>query len=156
MRRQHRISNGVGVGGTVKVNRGADRIARTARATLEMLQEVRDATGETIPLAWDPALRAGIHAIEVYPAATLEAYRFEAQKPKDKDKQAVRRERLAFLAEQLRLPENTALMEENDDALDAGLCVLAAVDFLWGRAMEPGDQQKAWKEGWIWVRRRVK
>lgn len=112
-----------------------------------MLQEVRDATGETIPLAWDPALRAGIHAIEVYPAATLEAYRFGAQKPKDK--QAVRRERLAFLGEQVRLPENTALMEENDDAL-------AAVDFLRGRAMEPEDQQKAWKEGWIWVRRRVK
>ena len=37
-------------------------------------------------------------------------------------------------------------------ALDAGFCILAAVDFLRGDAMEPEDQQKAWKEGWIWVR----
>ena len=46
-------------------------------------------------------------------------------------------------------------MENSADALDAGLCVLAALDFLWGNAMEPEDQQKARKEGWIWVRKRV-
>ena len=129
---------------------GADKIARTARAALEMLQEVREATGETIPLAWDPGLNEGVHAIEVYPAATLKAYLGEV--PKYKDDQAARRKLLAFLAEHLRLPEDTSAMENNADALDAGLCVLGAVDFLRGDAMEPEDQQKAWKEGWIWVR----
>ena len=43
-------------------------------------------------------------------------------------------------------------MVDNDNALDAGLCVLAAVDFLRGSVMEPGDQEKARKEGWILVR----
>ena len=71
---------------------------------------------------------------------------------KGKDKQAERRKVLAFLAERLRLPEDTTLMQDNADALDAGLCVLAAVDFLLGRAMRPKDLQKARKEGWIWVR----
>ena len=134
---------------------GADRIARTARAALEMLQEVRDATGEAIPLAWDPGIGAGIQAIEVYPGATMAAYGVAAPGYKRKDGQAARRSLLAFLGEQVRLPEDTALMEENDDALDAGLCVLSALDFLRGRAMEPEDLPKARKEGWIWVRRPV-
>ena len=46
-------------------------------------------------------------------------------------------------------------MVDNADALDAGLCVLAAVDFLLGRAMKPQDEEMAEKEGWIWVRRPV-
>ena len=60
-----------------------------------------------------------------------------------------------FLREQVRLPEDTTLMVDNADALDAGLCVLAAVDFLLGRAMKPQDEEMAEKEGWIWVRRLV-
>ena len=45
-------------------------------------------------------------------------------------------------------------MEDNADALDAGLCILAAVDLLRGPLMEPKDEQmpKAQKKGWIWVR----
>jgi predicted RNase H-like nuclease len=135
---------------------GADRIARTARAALELLQDVRNATDEAIPLAWDPDLGAGIHAIEVYPGATMAAYGVAARGyKKRKEGQAPRRELLAFLGEQVRLPEDTALMEENADALDAGLCVLSALDFLRGRATTPRDQQKARKEGWIWVRKPV-
>ena len=53
------------------------------------------------------------------------------------------------------LPADTSTMEDNDNVLDAALCVLAAVDFLRGDAMEPEDQPKAWKEGWIWVREKV-
>jgi len=135
---------------------GADRIARTARAALEVLQEVRDATGEAIPLAWDPDIGAGTYAIEVYPGATMAAYGVAAPGYKNrKEGLPERRSLLAFLGEQVRLPEDTALMEENDDVLDAGLCILSALDFLRGRAMEPEDLQKARKEGWIWVRRRV-
>ena len=42
--------------------------------------------------------------------------------------------------------------------MKAGLCVLAALDFLRRMAMKPEDPQmaqKARKEGWIWVRRPV-
>jgi predicted RNase H-like nuclease len=133
---------------------GADKIAHTAHDALDLLQQVRELTGQPIPLAWDREIDAGIHAIEVYPGATLEAYRIEAKGYKDK--KAVRRKVLAFLGKQVRLPEDTQLMEDNADALDAGLCVLAAVDFLLGRAMRPEDQQKARQEGWIWVREPVK
>ena len=136
---------------------GANWIARTAHAALELLGDVRKETKADIPLAWDPDISTGIQAIEVYPAATLKAYRVQAQRYKDKDKQAARRELLAFLGEQVRLPEDTKLMEDNADALDAGLCVLAAVDFLQGNAMKPGvHMPKAQKEGWIWVWERVK
>ena len=53
---------------------GADRIARTAHATLDLLDEVRRKTGHAIPLAWYPTQKEGPSAIEVYPAATLSAY----------------------------------------------------------------------------------
>ena len=132
---------------------GADRIARTARAALELLQDVRDATGEAIPLAWDPGMGAGIHAIEVYPAGTLAAYAIAAPGYKNRrEGRAARRSLLAFLGEHVRLPEDTSLMLDNDDALDAGICVLSALDFVRERAMTPEDQQMALKEGWIWVR----
>lgn len=49
---------------------GADRIARTAHAALVLLEEVRCLAGVQLPLAWTPSF-GGIHAIEVYPAATL-------------------------------------------------------------------------------------
>ena len=45
---------------------GADRIARTARAALGILGDLRGKTGTEIPLAWNPASVAGVEAIEVY------------------------------------------------------------------------------------------
>jgi predicted RNase H-like nuclease len=134
---------------------GANLIAHTAHAALKLLQEVRELTGEAIPLAWDRNLEAGIHAIEVYPAATLAAYGVPTKGyKKRKEGLPVRRKLIDFLAEHLRLPEDTSTMEDNADALDAGICVLAAVDFLLENAVEPKDTQMlqlARKEGWIWV-----
>ena len=130
---------------------GADKIARTAHAALKLLQEARELTGEPIPLAWDRRSGPGIHAIEVYPGATLAAYGLEAKGYKGN--KVAHRKVLDFLAAQVRLPEDTSLMVKNDNALDAGLCVLAAVDFLRGDVMEPKQHMaKARKEGWIWVR----
>jgi hypothetical protein len=51
------------------------------------------------------------------------------------------------------LPADLSLMEEDDDVLDAVLCVLAGADFLSGQAYAPGDMPLARKEGWIWVKR---
>ena len=133
---------------------GANLIAHTAHAALELLQEVRELTGQPIPLAWDPDLGPGIHAIEVYPAATLAVYNIPTTGyKKSRAGRPARRDLLDFLARHLRLPADTSTVEDNADALDAGLCVLAALDFLRGDAMEPKQHmQKARKEGWIWVR----
>jgi hypothetical protein len=108
------------------------------------------------PLAWDPEIGSGIHAVEVYPAATLATYKVPTTGyKKRKDNLPARRKLIAFLGKHLRLPEDTSTMKDNADTLDAGLCVLAAVDFLRGNVIEPeGHMPKARKEGWIWVRGR--
>lgn len=131
---------------------GADRIARTAHAALEFLQELRQQTGEAIPLAWDPVSSEGTYAIEVYPGATLAAHGANPRGYKSKEERAARRSVLALLEERAALPDDTSLMEDNTDALDAALCVLAATDFLRGEAFKPADRELAKKEGWIWVR----
>jgi predicted RNase H-like nuclease len=63
---------------------GADRIARTARAALELLGDIRINTDPPIPLAWQPPTQPGIYAIEVYPAATLKALGIEVRGYKKK------------------------------------------------------------------------
>jgi len=131
---------------------GADRIARTARAALVLLDELRHRTGDAIPLAWNPGIGAGIHAIEVYPGALLAAYGVEATGYKQKSRHIARQAVLGLLQKHIILPHDIALIEDNDDALDAVLCVLAAADFLRGDAVEPTDLGIAKKEGWIWVR----
>ena len=138
--------------GKLPLDVGADRIARTAHAALALLQALRQCTGQPIPLAWQPELTPGIQAIEVYPAGTLAAYGIDARGYKRRDGRAQRLALLHFLGQHLSLPQDRTLMEENDDALDAALCVLAGLDFLRGRAMEPENLHTVRKEGWIWVR----
>jgi hypothetical protein len=135
---------------------GAERIARTAHAALELLQALRERTGEAIPLAWEPRLADGLWAIEVYPAGTLAACGVDARGYKGPGAVAPRRALLRFLGEQVRLPADCSLMVENDDALDAALCVLAGVDFLRGRVLAPEELGLARKEGWIWIRQPVR
>jgi predicted RNase H-like nuclease len=131
---------------------GSNWIARTAHAALSFLQELRQHTGEAIPLAWTPEFGPGLHAIEVYPAATLQAYNVAVPGYKGPGGQVARQTILRFLAEQVNLPEDLSPMEFSDDALDAALCVLAGADFARGRALEPTDLELARVEGWIWVR----
>lgn len=132
---------------------GADRIARTAHAALQLLDELRTITGFTIPLAWHPAVKS-VSAIEVYPAATLTAYGMQASGYKKKSDEKVRMKIIVNLRRHLELPRDTTLLRDNADVLDAGVCVLAAADFLGGRTVKPTDMALAQKEGWIWFRRR--
>ena len=62
-----------------------------------------------------------------------------------------RKEILSSLAGRLTLATDTQVAVENDDALDAIVCLLAAQDFLRGDAGSPEDVDLARREGWIWV-----
>jgi len=131
---------------------GADRIARTAHAALRLLGDLRRATGQPIPLAWTSALPEQPVAIEVYPAGTLTACGVRATGYKKREDVEPRAEIIRALRHHLRLPADTSPLEMNADALDAAVCVLAAGDFLLGRAMAPENRSQAEREGWIWVR----
>lgn len=130
---------------------GADRIARTAHATLRLLDDLRKITGEAIPLAWEPELKARISAIEVYPAATLKAHGLPYMRYNARVQRHVRADVLTGLQDRLVLPDDMNLALDNADALDAVVCVLAALDFLRGNSAGPSDLPTARKEGWIWV-----
>lgn len=129
---------------------GADRIARTAHWTLAFLGVLRQATGETIPLAWTPTPENRVTAIEVYPAASLKARGIATGSYKKSAGIEDRRSIVARLGADLRIPGNDSFAL-GDDEVDALVCALAGVDFLAGRAAPPPDMTLAQSEGWIWV-----
>ncbi len=131
---------------------GADRIARTAFYTLKLLSRVTEIVPRPFALAWAPDLGPGVHGIEVYPAATLVAHGLPSSGYKKPGRMDLRRRILGGLEEQLALPHDTSMLIANPHALDAAICLLAAVDFLVGKAIKPADLEVARKEGWIWVR----
>lgn len=137
--------------GKVPLDVGADRIARTALSALKLLGALSEKRGGTIPLAWDADF-TGIAAIEVYPAGTLKASGVQSSAYKRPDQRGTRRQLLAWLANEAKLPEELSLPLEDADALDAMLCVLTGADFLAGKAYPPTDLTLAQKEGWIWIR----
>ena len=134
---------------------GADRIARTAQAALNLLDEIRELTGQAIPLAWKPGGLSGVSAIEVYPAATLITHDLQVRGYKRVDGGQARRDLVCKLGVHVGLPLDISVLENSDDALDAAVCVLAGADFLSGEVYEPADMELARKEGWIWVQRQT-
>ena len=118
---------------------GADRIARTAVAALRLLETLRRETGRAVPMAWGAGDKPEWRVIEVYPAATRRAYGVV-------DKGGV----LAGFGAALDCAAVDADACSVDEA-DACVCVLAAADFLLGRAVPPSDLELARVEGWIWV-----
>lgn len=142
--------------GKLPLEVGADRIARTAHATLRLLGDVRRRVPAEIPLAWSVG-QSGTTAIEVYPAATLIGRRISLTGYKKNDAVGLdaRRAILAALARQWRLDVDAGSLTQSDDCLDAAVCVLAGADFLRGLCVEPGeaDRERAEAEGWIWFRR---
>ena len=129
---------------------GANLIARTAHAALRTLDEIRVATGASIPLAWDVDFE-GFAAIEVYPAATLRAWRCTFRGYREANGRSVRRKIADTVASGITPLQDYASAPL--DAFDACLCLLAARDFLLGQAAPPGSSESARKEGWIWVRK---
>jgi hypothetical protein len=132
---------------------GADRIARTALAAVNLLADLRTLTACPIPLAWKPELSERIQAIEVYPTGTLAALSLTCSGYKRAPDRSVREAILIGIEEYVDvscIPIEQLL--EDDDLLDAVVCVVAAADFLQGGAVPPLDEALAVKEGWIWVR----
>jgi len=122
---------------------GANFIFRTDVAALDLLADIRSITGESIPLAWTPADLEPITAIEVYPAATQLAHRLPGKGGS-----------LEGLEPLLDLSALDGVLPTSTDAIDALVCVLAAADFIQGRARPPVDLDIAKQEGWIWTAER--
>jgi predicted nuclease with RNAse H fold len=133
---------------------GADKIARTAHAALQMLKLLRKILGQPIPLA--SARPDAVSAIEVYPAATRAAHGIPVKARKDESKAARASRIVEKLSPHLLFPESieARAMFTLDEA-DALTCLLAAQDFLLGHAMEPPPGTPVSQEGWIWVRERI-
>ena len=145
---------------------GADKIARVAHTALWLLARLRRRFEHDMPLAWEPGSVSEVQAIEVYPAATLEARGLmEAGYKTDR---SGRRTILRKMLSRRRRGGSGALMTivggersadvrdeatRTDHALDAVICCLAGADFLTGEVIAPKPEQRtlAEKEGWIWV-----
>jgi predicted nuclease with RNAse H fold len=130
---------------------GANLIARTANAALELLEEVRGLTKESIPLAWSPHDLHSIGAIEVYPAATLLAHGWPTADYKHPYHRDGRQRIIDELPQWLDISAARETILASPDVLDAVLCVLTAVDFREGQCAAPTDKELATKEGWIWA-----
>jgi len=129
---------------------GADRIARTARAALALIDGIRRRTGQDLPLllCLKAAHTGGL--LETYPAATLRQSGLPAKGYKKPEARPTRQTILEGLAERLELGEHTTTCLDSDHCLDAVLCVLTAIEYLAGHCPPPQDQALAQTEGWIW------
>jgi len=140
--------------GKLPLEVGADRIARTARAALALLDEIRALTAGAVSLVWRPGAEWG--AVEVYPAATLLSRSispagYKANTGKGRTRRAAVLDRLKH---EVSTDITRELLIENEDLMDAMLCALAAADFARGDGLPPTDPARARTEGWIWFRGR--
>ena len=130
---------------------GADRIARTAFAALELLAGLRRRLDCHIPLAWDAKL-SGTQAIEVYPVATLIAHGIDPTGYKSKTGESERRRVLDAVRSLVTIETEIPGISKASDGLDAAICALAACDFLSGMALSPKEGWPVGREGWVWFR----
>lgn len=117
---------------------GANLISRTSVAAVDLLGKIRLMTGEPVPLAWSWPSSTRVSAIEVYPAATRIAHGAPAG--------AGRVDGITSLRCDLDLGRLSV------DARDSLVCLVAAADFVLGRAIPPiAVEQQILQEGWIWA-----
>lgn len=131
---------------------GADRVARTSRAALDLLGAVRAHAGRSIPLAWHQAHESGV--IEVYPAATLIAHGVSttAYKTNTTRGRHARADVLSRLASEMTVRPSRDVIVDDSNLFDAMVCAIGAADFARGLCVEPIDSEIARKEGFIWFR----
>ena len=133
---------------------GANLIARTGHAALRLLNDIRIITGKEIPLKWDLKPWNGVRAIEVYPALTLRALGIEENEYKNKKdgRKCVVKNLKKYVEYTDQVNQIEKDMENNDDLIDAVLCILAGCDFLRGKCVTPKNDEEniAHLEGWIW------
>jgi hypothetical protein len=101
-------------------------------------------------LLWTPVFGSGINAIEVYPAATLKTHKIKSEGYKGKKGKTNPIAILDKLKTHIELSDDDMdLMTNDDNALDAVVCVLATVDFLNQDVIKPHESQikLAKKEG---------
>lgn len=139
-------------GGHSPLEVAADKIARATHEALSVLGEIRTRTGLDFPLAWDPEIMDNA-VIEVYPAASLKARGLPSKSYKKPGESEKRREIAGNLVDLVRGLDRYC--EGSADVFDAGLCLLAAADFLSGKSLPPSEAEleTARREGWIWVKK---
>jgi hypothetical protein len=119
---------------------GANLIAHTAHAAIDLLNRLRDALKLEIPLGWQPGVPADVVAIEVYPAVTRIGRGIVCEG-----------NTLRHLPAEVHLAPEVPAECSVDHVRDALLCTIAAGDFCAGRALAPADLVLAKQEGWIWA-----
>lgn len=131
---------------------GADRVARTSRAALDLLRDVRMHAGRPMPLAWHQGEEPGV--IEVFPAATLLARGISAVGYRANTTRArrARAEILSRLAQELKMRPSRDVLIDDVNLFDATLCALAGADFARAQCVAPEDPELAHREGHIWFR----
>lgn len=131
---------------------GADRIARTAAAALELIERLRATTGQPLPLLADLEIAALGGLIEVYPAATLKQRGLPFRQYKKPEAKQLRHQIAEAIEPEIDLGEARKACIDSDHCLDAALCLLTAMDLLDGHCHAPANPH--WqREGWIWFPR---
>jgi len=130
---------------------GADRIARTAVAALDLLHRLRARTGRRLAVAVAATPHPDAIVIEVYPAALVAAGGHRPRGPVAMPDAKFALVQAGFGAG---VAAHHATLTASPDALDAALCVLAAADWRRGRAVPPPPElaRTVEREGWIWAR----
>lgn len=138
--------------GKLPLDVGADRIARTAHAALNLLHQVGERRQCVVPLAWSPGFDDPVAAIEVYPAAVLKTSGMPFQGYKGAARSVQRQEIVTRLQDEMLFATENEILLSDDDVLDGVICVLAGYHFLQGLCVLPIDPELARREGWIWFR----
>lgn len=151
--------------GKTPLDVGADRIARTALATLDAIDAVRGSVARTIDLVidiQDPRKDPStVLLLESYPAGWFASedigtrgYRPPAGRSQREDLLRQVEHRLQATGLPMKYAvERSSLVQRADD-LDALVCTLSGIDYLLGRCPAAGSDVReiAHTEGWIWCK----
>ena len=121
---------------------GADRIARTAVASLTLLSDIRAHFDAEIPLGWSVPVNVSSVAIEVYPAATLRQLGLSPRSYKKPEHAANRMALFDALTPAADLSSIRAVAEQHADALFASWRVLTSLE---ARAERRGSRKQRWR-----------